>query len=271
MAKRLISMGIGLIILFLVMITNNIYIFNIALTIIAFIGIGEFYRAFKNKGIKPISSIGYIIAFGLLLVNYNFKFVSDEQIKNFLILFLPFLILILFCKSVFSNMKNNIQDIAVTVFGIIYVPFFLMFITLTRQLVFGEYLVWYILFGAWVTDSFAYLIGSEFGKHKFSKISPNKSIEGSVAGCIATAIVFGVYTYFLNTKGIDLNWAEMAFIGILISLISQLGDLSASAIKRYCGIKDFGTIMPGHGGVLDRFDSIIMISPFVYIFLQILM
>lgn len=268
MAKRLISMGIGLIILFLVMITNNKYIFNVALTLIALIGIGEFYRAFKNKGAKPISSIGYIIALGLLLVNYDF--VNNEQIKNFLILSLPVLILILFCKSVFSNMKNNIQDIAVTVFGVIYVPFFLMFITLTRQLPFGEYLVWYILFGAWVTDSFAYLIGSKFGKHKFSKISPNKSIEGSIAGCIATAIVFGVYTYFLSTKGIDLNWAEMAFIGVLISLISQIGDLSASAIKRYCGIKDFGSIMPGHGGVLDRFDSIIMISPFVYIFLQIL-
>ena len=270
MAKRLISMGIGLIILFLVMITNNVIVFNFALSIIALIGIGEFYRAFKNKGVKPISSIGYITALGLLLANYDFKFVNDEQIKKFLILSLPVLILILFCKSVFSNMKNNILDIAVTIFGVIYVPFFLMFITLTRQLTFGNYLVWYILFGAWITDSFAYLIGSKFGKHKFSKISPNKSIEGSIAGCIATAIVFGVYTYFLNTKGLDLNWAEMAFIGILVSIISQIGDLSASAIKRYSGIKDFGTIMPGHGGVLDRFDSIIMISPFVYIFLQIL-
>ena len=269
MAKRLISTGIGIIILLLVMISNNIYVFNIALTVIALIGISEFYKAFKAKGVKTISLIGYIVTLGLFFVNHEI-IASSDQIKNILILAMPILVLILFCKSVFSNMKNNIQDIAITIFGIIYVPFFLMFVTLTRQLEYGEFLVWYILFGAWITDSFAYLIGSKFGKHKFSKISPNKSVEGSIAGCISTAVVYGIYTSFLTTQGLDLNWAEMAFIGIIISIISQIGDLAASAIKRYCGIKDFGSIMPGHGGILDRFDSIIMISPFVYIFLQIL-
>ena len=168
-------------------------------------------------------------------------------------------------------MKNNIQDIAITIFGIIYIPFFLMFLTLTRQMEMGEYLVWYILAGAWVTDSFAYLIGSQIGKHKFSKISPNKSIEGAIAGIMFTATFYGVYTYFLMSKGLEFNVVEMVVVGIIISIISQIGDLAASAIKRYCGIKDFGAIMPGHGGVLDRFDSIIMISPFVYIFLQILL
>lgn len=270
MAKRLISTGVGIIILLLVMISNNIYIFNIALTIISLIGIYEFYNAFKNKGIKPISLIGYIVTLGILFVNQDFVFFNSEQIKNFLILALPVLILILFCKSVFSNMKSNIQDIAITIFGIIYIPYFLMFLTLTRQLEFGEYLVWYILLGAWVTDSFAYLVGTKFGKHKFSKISPNKSIEGSIAGIIATAVAFGIYTQFLISRNVELNCAEMIFIGIIVSIISQIGDLAASAIKRYCTIKDFGTIMPGHGGILDRFDSIIMISPFVYMFLQFL-
>ena len=271
MAKRLISTAVGIIILLLVMISNNIYIFNIALTIIALIGVYEFYNAFKAKGIKPVPLIGYISSLGLLLVNSEFSFVSSEQIKNILVLALPFLILILFCKSVFSNMKNNIQDIAITIFGVIYIPYFLMFLTLTRQLAYGEYLVWYILAGAWVTDSFAYLIGSKIGKHKFSKISPNKSIEGSIAGVIFTAIFYGIYTYYLTTVGLELNVAEMVFAGIIVSLISQIGDLAASAIKRYCGVKDFGKIMPGHGGILDRFDSIIMISPFIYIFLQILL
>lgn len=269
MAKRLISTGIGIIILLLVMISNNVYIFNIALTVIALIGIYEFYNAFKSKGVKPVPLIGYIVTLGLFFVNYDF-FESIEEIKNILILAMPILILILFCKSVFSNMKNNIQDIAITIFGILYIPFFMMFITLTRQLDYGEYLVWYIFLGAWITDSFAYLIGSKFGKHKFSKISPNKSIEGSVAGIIATAIAFGIYTSLVVSQKIDLNWAEMAFVGIIISVISQIGDLAASAIKRYCGVKDFGSIMPGHGGILDRFDSIIMISPFVYMFLQFL-
>lgn len=270
MAKRLISTAIGIIILILVMITNNVYIFNIALMIIGMIGIHEFYNAFKTKGAKPIPLIGYIATLGLLFVNKEI-ITSSEQLKNILILALPILVLVLFCKSVFSNMKNNIEDIAITLFGVIYIPFFLMFLTLTRQLQHGELLVWYILLGAWVTDTFAYLIGVKFGKHKFSKVSPKKSIEGSVAGIIATSIVFGIYTNIVVSPNLELTWAEMAFVGIIISLISQIGDLSASSIKRYCGIKDFGSIMPGHGGILDRFDSIIMISPFVYIFLQILL
>ena len=269
MAKRLISTGIGIIILLLVMISNNIYIFNAALSVISLMAIAEFYNAFKQKGVRTIPFIGYLMSLGLFFINYNF--VTNEQIKTLLILILPILILILFCKSVFSNMKNNIQDIAVTIFGIIYIPFLLMFLTLTRQMEMGEYLVWYILGGAWVTDSFAYLIGSKIGKHKFSKISPNKSIEGSIAGIVFAAIFYGVYTYYLSSKGLNLNVVEMDIVGSIISIISQIGDLAASAIKRYCSVKDFGKIMPGHGGILDRFDSIILISPFVYIFLQILL
>lgn len=270
MAKRLISTGIGIIILLLVMISNNIYVFNIALTIISLMGIHEFYNAFRSKGIKANYIMGYIMTIGIFFVNYNYNFITNELIKTFLIFIIPILVLILFCKSVFSGMKNNIEDIAITIFGLIYIPFFLMFVTLTRQMEMGEYLIWYILAGAWVTDSFAYLIGTTFGKHKFSKISPNKSIEGSIAGIVFTAIFYGIYTNYLIGKGISLNVAEMIIVGIIISIISQIGDLAASAIKRHCGIKDFGTIMPGHGGILDRFDSIILISPFVYIFLQIL-
>ena len=265
MAKRLISMGFGLLILFFVMFSNSIYVFNIALTIVALIGIYEFYNAFKNKKVHPISMLGYIITLGLFFVNDDY-----ENIRRVLIFILPILMLLLFVKSVFSNMKTNIQDIMVTTFGIIYIPFFLMFLSLTRQLDNGEYLVWFIFTGAWVTDSFAYLIGSKFGKHKFSKISPNKSIEGAVSGALATAIFYGIYSYYLSNIGLELNIVGMIIVGLIISFISQIGDLAASAIKRYCEIKDFGSIMPGHGGVLDRFDSIIMIAPFVYMFLHFL-
>lgn len=266
MAKRLISTGIGLIILFLVIFSNNMVIFNLALTIIAEIGIYEFYNAFKNKKMKPIEILGYIVTLGLFFVNDDY-----ERIKNILILILPISILILFSKSVFSDMKNNIQDIMITIFGMLYIPFFLMFLTLTRQLEFGEYYIWFVLTGAWVTDSFAYLIGSKIGKHKFSKISPNKSVEGAIGGMVTTAAFYGIFTYYLiSNVGLELNCMGMVIIGAIVSIISQIGDLAASSIKRYCDIKDFGSIMPGHGGILDRFDSIIMISPFVYMFLQFL-
>lgn len=265
MAKRLISTSIGIIVLILVMVSRNLIVFNVALTIIALIAMHEFYSAFKNKGVKPVMLVGYILTLGLLFINEK---VNGEVLKTILILIMPILMFILFAKSVFSNMKTNFMDIMVTIFGVIYIPFFLMFLTLTRQLEYGEYYVWLILGGAWITDSFAYLIGSKIGKHKFSKISPNKSIEGGIAGIVAASIFYGIYTYYLNKAGLNFSYVTMAIVGAIISVISQIGDLAASEIKRYCEIKDFGKIMPGHGGILDRFDSIIMISPFVYMFLQ---
>ena len=152
--------------------------------------------------------------------------------------------------------------------GMVYVPLMLSFIPLIRELKYGGYLVWYMLAAAWLTDTCAYFVGVGLGKHKFSEISPKKSIEGCIGGAIGSMAFFGLYTYCLTTKGIDLNVPFMTVFGFIISFVSQLGDFAASSIKRYCDIKDFGNIMPGHGGVLDRFDSIIMIAPFMYMIFQ---
>ena len=121
-----------------------------------------------------------------------------------------------------------------------------------------------------MTDIFAYLVGITIGKHKISEISPKKSIEGCIGGIVGCVLFFVGYTYYLNTLGFELNYILMGIIGIVTSVISQIGDLAASSIKRYCEIKDFGNIMPGHGGILDRFDSIILIAPFIYMFFSIL-
>ena len=107
----------------------------------------------------------------------------------------------------------------------------------------------------------------------FSKVSPNKSIEGCIGGILGSAIFYGLYAAYLNSNfivelGTELNIVLMTVLGVFISIISQIGDFFASSIKRNCDIKDFGSIMPGHGGILDRFDSIIMITPFVYILFE---
>ena len=112
--------------------------------------------------------------------------------------------------------------------------------------------------------------GKLFGNHKFSKISPSKSIEGCVGGIICCTAFFIGYTYYLSTVGIVLNYIIMGILGVLTSIVAQVGDLSASTIKRYCNIKDFGNIMPGHGGCLDRFDSILFVAPFVFLFCNII-
>jgi phosphatidate cytidylyltransferase len=227
----------------------------------------SFMQLFKIRDTILSVSFGYLTAISVFFV--NFQLMTADTLKMILIEIMPIAIFVLFTVSLLSKGKKNVQDVMITLFGMVYIPFFLMFLTLTRQLEHGEYLVWFIFLGAWITDSFAYLVGKACGKHKFSKISPNKTIEGAIGGLVFCAIFYGIYTALLKHWGIvELNIVTMVLVGFVISLISQIGDLSASSIKRFCEVKDFGKIMPGHGGVLDRFDSIIMISPFVYLFMQ---
>ena len=135
----------------------------------------------------------------------------------------------------------------------------------------GKILIWYVFISAWGTDIFAYCIGIKFGKHKFSKISPNKSIEGCVAGTVGAVICMLIYTFICNTVwNMNINYILISVIGIILSLVGQIGDFAASSIKRYTGIKDFSNLIPGHGGMLDRIDSVIFIAPFAYFLLGLI-
>lgn len=271
MLKRLITMIVGIAILAVVMMLSNTFVFHLAITIVAVIGMHEFYHAMRQIDIKPIEWLGYISTLSLLFIPY----VSITTVRMALTISLPILLLVSFCISIFSNMKKNILDISTTIFGIIYITYLFAFITFTKHLNNGIYYVWFILGGAWITDTFAYMIGKLFDivykNHKFSKISPNKSIEGCIGGIVGCTLFFIGYAYYLNSIGMELNYFLMAIIGIVTSIISQIGDFAASAIKRYCKIKDFGNIMPGHGGILDRFDSILLIAPFIYTICSVLL
>lgn len=121
-----------------------------------------------------------------------------------------------------------------------------------------------IFIGAWVTDTFAYFSGYFLGKHKLiPAVSPKKTVEGAIGGSLATTITYGVYGWFM-TGDVKLT-VILTLVGLVASIVSQLGDLSASLIKRQWNIKDYGNLFPGHGGVLDRFDSILAVSAFLYI------
>lgn len=184
---------------------------------------------------------------------------------------IPAGITILFLHVILSNMKRNINDIAITFFGICYISLFLMFVPLIHSMENGKFLVWFVLAAAWGTDVFAYLVGKAIGKHKFSKISPNKTIEGCVGGIIG-AVLFGLGMAFLfnNVFGTEFSYIKVLLIEIVLSIIGQIGDFAASSIKRYVGIKDFSNLIPGHGGMLDRIDSVIFIAPFAYVLLKLL-
>ena len=133
------------------------------------------------------------------------------------------------------------------------------------------YLSWIIFLSAWSTDTMAYFIGKNFGKHKISQnISPNKTLEGFIAGVISCVLVISIYGFIFNDK-LNISILNLVFLSIFTGIVGQIGDLIASSIKRFAEIKDFGNLIPGHGGILDRFDSILMISIVVFVFSQILM
>jgi phosphatidate cytidylyltransferase len=127
------------------------------------------------------------------------------------------------------------------------------------------------MFASWGTDIFAYIVGITIGKHKFSKVSPKKSVEGCIGGTLGAILIMLLYTYIINTYlGMNYSYICIAAIGLVLSIIGQIGDFAASSIKRYVDIKDYSNLIPGHGGILDRIDSLIFLAPFAYALFYIL-
>ena len=134
-------------------------------------------------------------------------------------------------------------------------------------------LIWYAIFAAWWSDTTAYIVGKTFklGKHKFSKVSPNKSIEGCIAGILGAITLSLIFTVCMDKfSGFEISYVKVLIVSVILSIIGQFGDFSASSIKRFTGIKDFSNLIPGHGGLLDRIDSLIFIAPFAYILLTLI-
>lgn len=264
--KRILSGVIGLPIVALILIFGNIYVIDVVFSIVAAIAIHEYFNSFKEE-CKPVKWLGYLSCILIAFIHV----IPSEYLLTILALSVAVMIATLFIQIVVTNMKTTIKDIMVTFFGICYITFFLIFIPLLHGMENGKYLIWFILIAAWGTDTCAYFVGSKFGKHKFSKISPKKSIEGCIGGTIGSVIIALIYTFAINKlAGLDISYIYIALIGALLSILSQIGDLSASSIKRTVGIKDFGNLIPGHGGMLDRIDSIIFIAPFAYFLISLI-
>ncbi len=264
--KRITSALIGFPLVVIILIFGNKYIVDITFAIVAALSLCEYFNAFKLNG-KTVTWMGYI-ASALIACIHIFPLEYAITIVSILI---PSAIALLFLQVILTNMKTSVNDIAVTFLGICYIPLFLMFIPLINGFENGKLLIWYIITCAWGTDVFAYLFGKKWGKHKFSKVSPNKSIEGCIAGILGAVCMSLLCTYICNTAfSVNFSYVNTVFVSIVLSIVGQIGDFSASSIKRYVGIKDFSNLIPGHGGMLDRIDSIIFIAPFAYMLLRLL-
>ena len=264
--KRILSGVIGLPIVALILIYGNTYIIDGVFTVVAIIAMYEYLKAFSTNN-KPVKWIGYLSCLIIGVIHI----IPKEFLFLTLGLSISIIIAVLFMKVIGSNMKTGISDIMITFFGICYITFFLSFIPLLYGIENGKYLIWFILIAAWGTDTCAYIIGIRFGKHKFSKISPKKSKEGCVGGTVGAIIIGLIYAICLNKfANLQLSYLYVGLITGLLSILSQIGDLSASSIKRTVNIKDFGNLIPGHGGILDRIDSIIFIAPFAYFLLTLI-
>lgn len=262
---RLIS-GIILVIIALAVIITGGPVLAAVLLAISVIGLWELYRAIgvEDKKGSPLALVGYLgCVFYYAIVFFGLTAYTMTVLIALLILFMA--------VYVFTYPRYQIEQVTGAFFGVVYVAVMLSCIYELREMKDGVYLVWLIFLSSWGCDTCAYCVGMLIGKHKMSpKLSPKKSVEGAVGGVVGAAILGAVYAAAISGKlEVPANYTVMfALICAVGALISMVGDLAASAIKRNHGIKDYGKLIPGHGGILDRFDSVIFIAPVIYYLAQ---
>lgn len=270
---RVLSAAVGLFLFFIVIILPS-YVFGAAVFILSIIAVSEFNKAMINKGHRPYKAIPYTasLLIPFIVIKYELELDTILSIKYILIACAAILI----TSMVWFVMKYNsysIIDISLSIFaGIFFIPLFSSLIVL-RYLDHGIYHLLIAFAGAWLTDTFAYFVGRAFGKKKLIPlVSPKKTWAGAIGGLIGTtsSIVLAGILLNKNIYADNVNIIAFIILGVLLSIFSQFGDLAASAIKRYSGIKDFGNLMPGHGGVIDRFDSVLFTSAITLAFVLIL-
>lgn len=255
---RLLS-GMVLVALAIVIIIAGDYVTLFSTLAISLVGMFELYRVFKLEK-TALAFVSY-----LMTILYYLALLSEGEIDPMMIA-MGFLILLMFVY-VFSYPKYEAKDVMPIFFGLFYVGVMLSYVYQIRMLDNGVYLAFLIFICSWGCDTCAYCVGMLIGKHKMAPVlSPKKSIEGAVGGVLGTALLTVIYTsIFRSEMGLDGEQiAILAVISAVAALISMVGDLTASAIKRNYDIKDYGTLIPGHGGIMDRFDSMMITAPIIY-------
>lgn len=258
-AKRFISAVVLLAVAAVALVAGGTFLLVLSMAV-ALAGTYEFLKVDHMQKSVP-GCISYVSVIGFYLMIY---LEAGDDFAFGVVLS----ILLLLAAYVFTYPRYHIKNIGICLLAVFYVGVLVSYIYQTRCLVYGNWFVWLILIGASGSDTFAYLTGILIGKHHFSELSPKKTIEGCVGGVAGAALLALIYSFFIPEQAVSLLQGNIqvlfACIGAFCSIVSQIGDLAASAVKRNYGIKDYSDLIPGHGGILDRFDSILFVGPFVY-------
>ena len=248
--------------------------FTLLFFIVSLIALKEFMHISNKLGAKPYQKTAYVLAIILYTLNMNGNLIStawpDVNLFGSTFVIVPFVIL---AAALFDKRESAFNNALFTILGLIYAV--CPFILLNKCVIFKEeaafvynpMLLLGTIFIIWINDTFAYIGGSFFGKHKMiARISPGKTWEGTVIGVVLAFAVSFSFKFFLHSPYPNL-WPVL---GLFVPILATLGDLVESMLKRKAGVKDSGNLMPGHGGALDRFDSLIFVSPFLFALLQII-
>lgn len=240
------------------------YFLKVTTLFLAARGLFEFYHVIMKKGHHPVKSLGY----GALMIYYVLLIFNEDPLRHLAVI-VAMATTLGFVIMVFSE-KYSITDISITVMGFVYTGVMFGFLILLEGVQGGIYLVYSVFVISWVCDTMAYYTGRAFGKHKLiERVSPKKTIEGAVGGLVGGALGAFVLGYVvLPYTGIE-PW-KLLIMGFFGAMFGQIGDLAASSIKRYAEEKDYPKLIPGHGGILDRFDSILFVALFVYAYVMYL-
>lgn len=231
---------------------------------ISVIGYMELCRAVNVHTKGKLNALEAVGLLGIAAYYAAVLFAEDELLWFMAVIFV---FMGSMCVYVLTFPKYRSEQIMANFFNFAYAPLMLSFLYLTRELHYGEYIVWLILISSWGCDTCAYLVGICIGKKKiFPHLSPKKSLEGCIGGVVGAGLIGAGFGYFVIEKAIPEQTVTLiiAFICMAGAIMSQVGDLAASAIKRNHDIKDYGRLIPGHGGIMDRFDSVIVTAPMIF-------
>ena len=262
-----------------VLVFSRYIIYPIFLGLLAAIAVWELLRVFGLHKRYVISIPAYLIALAMPVFAHDYFVPNYEQKEYLLILATVIFAYLLYLTAVCvfgkehglakaekdpKHRANIIEfaDVSAVFLSVTYVTVSFTAMSLTRYMENGKYIFGLVFVAAWTCDVFAYFTGRLLGKHKLApNLSPKKTIEGSIGGIVFAVLGCMLYGFIIeNVSGLDANYIVLAAIGFVLSIVSQIGDIWASLIKREHGVKDYSRMMPGHGGVMDRFDSILAIA-----------